>query len=351
MKTTRRQFIKSGVVLTLSGLSIPLFSQETEDKEIAEMRKKISMSAKIDKDFEPPYLKLHRSGELKKRAQKLWDRMSDCNLCPRECGANRLKGDKGFCQSTVTLKIASFNAHFGEEKPLVGRGGSGTIFLSNCNLRCSFCQNWEINHEGWGSVRSIDSFAGMMIKLQRRGCHNINFVTPTHYSAHILKAVDAAADMGLRLPLVFNTSGWEKVDVLKKLDGVVDIYLPDFKYGDSKMASKYSSGADDYTELTQKAHLEMHRQVGVAKPGKDGIMYRGLMIRHLVMPNRISGSKEVVEWIAKNLPKDTFINIMSQYRPMHKAFDFPKIARGLTRKEYKEVLRWAKEAGLANVHT
>jgi putative pyruvate formate lyase activating enzyme len=351
MKISRRQFIKSGIYVSLSGLAAPLLFGEEIDIEIAAMRRKIAELAKIDADFEPPYLKLHRSGELKRRADELWAVMEDCKLCPRECGANRLKGEKGFCQSTANLIIASYNPHYGEERPLVGSGGSGTVFFSNCNLRCMFCLNWGINHEGRGTARSIESLAGMMIKLQKRGCHNINFVTPTHYSPHILKAVDTAADMGLRLPLVYNTSGWEKLDILKKLDGVVDIYLPDFKYGSSKMAAKYSSGADDYTEITKKAHLEMHRQVGAARPARDGIMYRGLMIRHLVMPNRVSGSKEVVEWIAKNLPKDTFINIMSQYRPMYKAFDYPKIARRITRKEYKEVLRRAKEVGLTNVHT
>jgi putative pyruvate formate lyase activating enzyme len=191
--------------------------------------------------------------------------------------------------------------------------------------------------------------ADMMLHLQEIGCHNINVVTPTHYSPHIVLALDIAAGKGLRLPLVYNTCGWERLEILRKLDGVVDIYLPDFKYSDGEMASKYSSGADAYPELTKTALLEMHRQVGVAKPADDGLMYRGLMIRHLVMPNGVSGTKEVIDWIAENLPKNTYFNIMSQYRPMHKAFEYPEISRRLTRREYTEVVEYARQAGLTNL--
>jgi putative pyruvate formate lyase activating enzyme len=265
------------------------------------------------------------------------------------CGVNRLKGEKGFCQANSQLEIASYQAHFGEEDPLVGTGGSGTIFLSNCSLRCVFCINWEISQGGEGIPQSIEDFANMMLSLQKRGCHNINFVTPTHYSPHIILAVDKAASKGLRLPLVYNTCGWERVEILRILDGIIDIYLPDFKYSDSKMANKYSSGADTYPEVTKNALLEMHRQVGVAKPAKDGLMYRGLMIRHLVMPNRVGGTYEIINWISENLPKDTYINLMSQYRPMYKASNYPEISRKITRKEYNEVINWAKEAGLTNL--
>jgi putative pyruvate formate lyase activating enzyme len=352
--TTRRDFIKSGVYWTVSGAGALLFPSflwtEEEDQKKKQKILKIQKSAQIDPNFEPPYLKLHRSGELKKRAKELWDMMAECRLCPRECGARRLKGDEGFCHASSKLEISSFHPHYGEETPLVGTGASGTIFLTNCNLRCAYCINWEINHKGIGQVESINSFAKMMIKLQKRGCHNINIVTPTHYSPHILLALDTAASQGLRVPLVYNTSGWERLEVLKKLDGIVDIYLPDFKYADSKMADKYSSGADTYPEVTKKALSEMQRQTGTAKAAKDSLMYRGLMIRHLVLPNRVSGSKQILEWIAKNLPKDTFLNIMSQYTPVYKAFDYPKIARRITRGEYSETLKWAKEAGLTNVH-
>ena len=310
---------------------------------------KTKASAKINPDFKAAYLTLYESGELKRRGEELWKIMESCRLCPRECGANRLKGEKGFCGATSRLEISAYHPHFGEERPLVGEGGSGTIFLTHCGLRCVFCINWEISQGGQGTVTSLDGFAEMMLALQRRGCHNINVVTPTHYSPHIVLALDMAAKKGLRLPLVYNTCGWERPDILKLLDGVVDIYLPDFKYWDGRMAAKYSSDADTYPEITRAALLEMHRQVGVARPAEDGLMYRGLMIRHLVMPNRIGGTKEIVNWIAGNLPKDTYVNIMSQYRPMHKAFDYPEISRRLKRQEYEEAVRWAKEAGLTNL--
>jgi putative pyruvate formate lyase activating enzyme len=265
------------------------------------------------------------------------------------CGVNKLKGEKGFCQADSNLEISSAHPHFGEEKPLVGRGGSGTIFLTNCSLRCVFCINWEISQGGQGRRRSLDEFANMMLALQKMGCPNINFVTPTHYSPHILLAVDKAAAKGLRIPLVYNTCGWERVEILKILDGIIDIYLPDFKYSDGEMAVKYSSGARTYPEMTQKALLEMHRQVGIAKPAGNGLMQRGLMIRHLVMPNNVSGTKEVIDWIATNLPKDTYVNLMSQYSPMYKAVDYPEISRKITREEYSDAVNHAKAAGLTNL--
>ncbi|KPJ63879.1 MAG: radical SAM protein [Syntrophobacter sp. DG_60] len=303
----------------------------------------------MDPDFEPTYLRLHRSGELKKRGGELWNMMQSCELCPRKCGINRLDGNEGFCEASSQLEISSHHPHFGEEKPLVGKGGSGTIFFTNCGLRCVFCINWEISQGGIGRPRSIEDMAEMMLNLQKMGCHNINLVTPTHYSPHIVLAVDMAVGKGLRLPLVYNTCGWERLEILKKLDGIIDIYLPDLKYSDGKMAAKYSSEAETYPEVTKAALLEMHRQVGVAKPASDGLMYRGLMIRHLVMPNGVSGARKVIEWIAENLPKDTYLNIMSQYRPMYKAFEYPEISRRITRQEYHEALRWAKEAGLTNL--
>jgi len=274
--------------------------------------------------------------------------MESCRLCPRECGANR-HGQEGFCAATSQLEVSSHHPHLGEESHLVGRGGSGTIFFTNCSLRCVFCINWEISQGGKGQARSIEDLAEMMLDLQRRGCHNINVVTPTHYSPHILLAVDIAAGQGLRLPVVYNTCGWERPEILRLLDGVVDIYLPDFKYADGAMAAKYSSGAEDYPEVAKVALLEMHRQVGVARPAADGLMYRGLMIRHLVMPNGVGGTQRVIEWIGEHLPKDTYVNIMSQYTPTYKAFQFPKISRRITREEYAEALRWAEEAGLTSV--
>ena len=299
--------------------------------------------------FEPGYVALHRSGELRKRATQLWEQMRSCTLCPRVCGVNRIDGEKGFCRADARLKIASFNPHFGEERPLVGRGGSGTIFFSNCSLRCVFCINWEVSQGGEGRPYSIDDLAAMMLTLQRRGCHNINVVTPTHYSAHILMALDKAAAQGLRLPLVYNTCGWEQGEVMALLDGIVDIYLPDFKFACEDDARTYLRGAGAYPKVTANAFLEMHRQVGVARPAPDGLIYRGLMIRHLVMPNRVGDSKGVLEWIGANLPKDSYINIMSQYTPYFEAKDHPDIARRITAREYTEVVEWARAAGLTNL--
>jgi putative pyruvate formate lyase activating enzyme len=276
--------------------------------------------------------------------------MESCRLCPRECGVNRLKGARGFCRAPgADLVVSAFHAHFGEERPLVGTGGSGTIFLTHCNLRCLFCQNWQISHQGAGSKTSINGLAGMMIRLQEEGCHNINFVTPTHYSPHILKSLDIAAGKGLRIPVVYNTSGWERIETLRILDGIVDIYLPDFKYWDSGMSEKYSAKAASYPEITRQAILEMHRQVGTAKPEKDGIMQRGLMIRHLVMPNDVSGSEKVMDWIAQKLPKDTYVNIMAQYSPAFRAYDYLEISRRISDEEYRKVVKKAEEIGLVNL--
>jgi putative pyruvate formate lyase activating enzyme len=340
---SRRSFIGSISSLAVASLSSPAGLLLTG------CNRKTKASVQSDPTFEPGYLELHRTGELKRRGDELWQIMRSCALCPRECGAARLDGEAGFCRGTSQLSIASFHPHVGEERSLVGQGGSGTVFFSNCNLRCVFCINWEISQGGEGEPRGVEELAEMMLRLRDMGCHNINIVTPTHYSPHVVLALDRAAAKGLRLPLVYNTCGWERLDILRMLDGVVDIYLPDFKYSESAMASKYSSGADTYPEITKEGLLEMHRQVGVAQPAEDGLMYRGLMIRHLVMPNGVSGSKGVVAWIAENLPKDTYVNIMAQYRPMYKVFDYPEISRGLTRGEYAEVVEYARQAGLTNL--
>lgn len=232
---------------------------------------------------------------------------------------------------------------------MVGVGGSGTIFLSHCNLGCVYCQNWDLSHKGAGTDCSIADLADMMLALQAGGCSNINVVTPTHYSPHILMALDQAAAMGLRLPLVWNTCGWEQSDVLELLDGAVDIYLADFKYMDAGKASELSDGAASYSEITRSALLEMNRQVGVAKPEKNGLIYRGLMIRHLVLPGNVSGSLEAMEWIATNLPSATFVNIMIQYRPAYRAHLYPEIDSYVSREEYAAVVTKARESGLTNL--
>ena len=346
-KITRRCFLENTVKLCSSaGLSSIFFDCD----KAAAFNFDLKKSGRTDISFEPAYLKLQKTGELSKRAEQLWAAMESCQLCPRECGVNRLKGESGFCRTPgATLVVSAAQPHFGEERGLVGKGGSGTIFLTHCNLRCVFCQNWQIAHLGRGHEESISDLAAMMLMLQKIGCHNINLVTPTHYSAHILKALDIAATKGLRLPIVYNTSGWELVEIVRVLDGIVDIYLPDFKYWDSDMSAKYSSDAGSYPEITGKAILEMHRQVGVAKPAKDGIMERGLMIRHLVMPNNTGGSENVMEWIAENLPKDTYVNIMAQYTPTYKAYDFPELSRRITQEEYERVVKKAKNLGLTNL--
>lgn len=359
---SRRQFLQSSlyavVAGSFAGLS-PLFAggkREGQQGQASEMREAPAMKphaaereANVDPDFLPAYRKLHRTGELKKRGEKLWSMMERCMLCPRQCGVNRLNGQEGFCRASSQLEVSAYHPHFGEERPLVGSGGSGAVFLTNCGLRCVFCINGEISQEGSGASRSIGDLAGIMLRLQERGCHNINVVTPTHYAPHIVLALDAAADQGLRLPLVYNTCGWERLEVLRLLDGVVDIYLPDFKYAEPEMAAAYSSGAATYPEITKAALLEMHRQVGVARPARDGLMYRGLMVRHLVMPNGVSGTEKVVAWIAEHLPKDTYLNIMSQYTPAYKASRYPAISRRITRKEYQEAVQWAQDAGLTNL--
>jgi putative pyruvate formate lyase activating enzyme len=360
-KQSRRHFIKSFFGLASGAVSGPFSSlvkgihpaQETLLSNVivqnSQRQVKTQKTETIQFDFEPRYMKLHRHGKLRIRGEELWQAMQACQLCPRQCGVNRLAGEEGFCQASSKLEIASFHPHFGEEKPLVGNGGSGTIFFSNCSLRCVFCINWEISQGGRGKTRSIAQLADMMLHLQEIGCHNINVVTPTHYSPHIILALDEAAARGLKLPLVYNTCGWERFEILQRLDGIVDVYLPDFKYADADMADKYSSAADTYPETTRTALLEMHRQVGIAKPAADGLIYRGLMIRHLIMPNQVGGTKKVIEWIATHLPKDTYVNIMSQYRPMFRAFDYPEISRRITREEYETAVGWAKESGLTNL--
>ncbi len=275
--------------------------------------------------------------------------MEECRLCPRECGARRLEGEEGECEAGRDVEIASYHAHFGEESPLVGTGGSGTIFFHHCSLRCVFCQNWDISQGSYGQGRSIQELARMMLQLQTMGCHNINVVTPTQYSPHIVLALDRAAAEGLRIPLVYNTSGWERLEILRILEGIVDIYLADFKYARPGASAKYSPGADTYPEVARKAIVEMQRQVGAAHPGPRRLMERGLMIRLLVMPNGVGGTQEALQWIARELPRDTYVNLMSQYAPAFKAFEYSEISRRITREEFRDAVTWARDAGLTNL--
>jgi len=311
----------------------------------------ISLYAKRERGnrWQPAYEKLENEGQFAVRVEDAYGIMEDCHLCPRGCGVNRLNGEKGFCRAPEKLMIYSTHPHLGEEISLVGNHGSGTIFFSNCNLRCIFCQNWPIAHEGRGREVTHVEVADMMLKLQKMGCHNINLVTPTHVMPGILKATRIALKKGLRIPLVYNTSGYERFEIVRLLDGIVDIYLPDMKYMNENKAAKYSSGASDYPEVAKKAVKEMNRQVGVHRTDKRGIALRGLMIRHLLMPNRVAGSEKFVKWVAGNLPKSTYVNIMPQYHVEYKAFDHPEIARGITVEEFLEAMNWAEKYGLTNL--
>jgi len=296
-------------------------------------------------EFEPSYLKLDKSGELDGRIERLYKVLEACELCPRRCRANRLEGKRGRCASGKELFVSSFFAHFGEEPELVGRHGSGTIFLTNCNLLCLYCQNYDISHLGYGEEVSTDEAANMMLKLQGQGCHNINLVTPTHFAPQIVKATQTAARRGLKLPLVWNCGGYENAEIIKMLDGIVDIYMPDIKYSESEPAKKYSD-ASDYFERCKEAVREMHRQVGDLKVDAAGIAYRGLLIRHLVLPNGLAGSEKVLEFIAKELSEECYVNIMDQYRPCGKAYEYPELSRGITSAEYSQVVNFAAKLGL-----
>jgi len=303
-----------------------------------------------DEQWRPAYALLEAEGKLAERVEQAYSIMESCRLCPRRCGVNRRAGQRGFCRAPEKAVVFSREPHFGEELPLVGRGGSGTIFFSNCNLRCVFCQNWPIAHEGRGGEVSDEELAQMMLDLQHRGCHNINLVTPTHVVPNILAAVRIAQAKGLHLPLCYNTSGYELTEMVRLLDGIVDIYLPDVKFMDGLEAERYNlAAAADYPQMAKESTIEMHRQVGDLITDERGIALRGLMVRHLVMPNRVAGTREFVHWVAVNLSTKTYVNIMSQYRVEFMAFEYPLIARAITSEEFVEAMEWAKEAGLANL--
>jgi len=258
---------------------------------------------------------------------------------------NRLKGETGFCKSGAEVIVSSFNPHFGEEPPISGYKGSGTIFFTNCNLRCLFCQNYPISHLGNGNQVSKNELSKMMLILQKKGCHNINFVTPTHFVPQILSALYLAIEENLYIPLVYNCGGYESVQTLRLLEGIIDIYMPDIKYGGKIEGKKYSS-ASDYFEIAKKAVKEMYRQVGNLKLNKEGIAQRGLLIRHLVLPNKLAGTRNVFSFLAKEISPNTYVSIMSQYFPAYKAQEFEELNRRITPKEYKEALDTAKELDL-----
>jgi len=279
--------------------------------------------------------------------RQAYARLRSCDLCPHECGVNRMAGETGFCRAGLKPRIASANVHNGEEPPISGSRGSGTIFLSHCTLRCRFCQNFPISQLGNGEDITTAGLADRMLKLQAQRVHNINFVTPGHYLPQILAALLLAIPRGFRLPLVWNTSGYEKSEVLRLLDGIVDIYLPDMKYADEESAVKYSS-APGYRDINRAAILEMFRQVGHLELDNEGIAVKGLIIRHLVLPERAAGSRETLAWIAENLGTETHVALMNQYFPAYEASEIPGLGRRITDEEYAEAVDALEEFGLEN---
>lgn len=291
--------------------------------------------------FTPSYINLFEKGELNKRVELLQEFIKECQLCPRQCHVNRLNGEVGYCGAGSDLMVSSAFPHFGEEPPLVGFNGSGTIFLTHCNLRCIFCQNYDISHLGRGERITLSDMARAMVKLQEMGCHNINFVTPTHYASQIVASLPKAMEWGLRLPIVYNCSGYESIEVIRLLEGVVDIYMPDVKFMDEKYSKRYSN-APDYPEVIKKVLKEMHRQVGDLTTNSKGVAERGLLIRHLVMPGGVASSEAVLKFIAEEISVHSYVNIMNQYRPEYRANEYSEISHPITHQEYLGAIQLAK---------
>ncbi|MBU2547793.1 MAG: radical SAM protein [Proteobacteria bacterium] len=294
---------------------------------------------------QPSYIRLFHEGVLEERAEAARKMLESCRVCPRECGVDRTAGETGHCRTGARAWVSSFNAHFGEEDPLVGRHGSGTIFFTHCNLLCLFCQNYDISHMGEGQEVRPEVLAALMMELARAGCHNINFVTPTHVVPQILEALPLAVQAGLRLPLVYNSGGYDSVETLKLLDGVFDIYMPDFKFWDEEAGRRYCQ-VPDYPERARAAVLEMHRQVGDLTMDAEGVAVRGLLVRHLVMPDGRAGTRDVARFLARDVSPETYVNVMGQYRPCGRAREFPELARPLTSAELREAEAVAREEGL-----
>lgn len=295
--------------------------------------------------YQASYTKLLESGGFARRVQKAYETLSCCDLCGHGCRINRTTGHTGVCRADTSVRISSFGPHFGEEDVLVGRNGSGTIFFSGCNLHCVFCQNWDISQNGEGEIVSVEALAGIMVRLQEKGCHNINLVTPTPYLPQILDSLQIASARGLDLPLVYNCGGYESLSALKLLDGIVDIYMPDVKFADDETGRRLS-GAKNYFAAVKTTLTEMHRQVGDLQLDERGIAYRGLMVRHLVLPGNLAGTERVADFIAREISPDTYINIMDQYYPAFRAKEFPPLHRRLTSEEYEAAAHAARTAGL-----
>ena len=300
------------------------------------------------RSFEPAYLALHRSGELQKRVAAGLKELEDCCACPRNCHVNRLEDQARVCGTGRCAIVSSAFPHFGEENCLRGWNGSGTIFFSHCNLRCVFCQNWDISQRRNGRKYTAEEIADLMFLLQRRGCHNINFVTPEHVVPQVIEAVAAAVPRGLNLALVYNTSAYDSVESLRLLDGIVDIYMPDFKFWDREMSRLYMK-APDYPEAARRVIREMHRQVGPLKFDERGLARRGVLLRHLIMPGGIAGSREIFQWVAADVSADTYVNIMDQYNPAGRVGTderYETINRRIHPHELEAAVRAARDAGL-----
>ncbi len=298
-------------------------------------------------EFEPAYLALYRSGELARRVKEAVGLLASCEVCPRNCRVNRLADEVKICRIGRYARVASAFPHFGEEDVLRGWRGSGTIFFSGCNLRCVFCQNWDISQYPVGLEMKPEDLAAVMLRLQQLGCHNINWVTPEHVVPQILEGLLIAVERGLRLPIVYNTSAYDSMHSLRLLDGIVDIYMPDFKFWTRERARRYLK-APDYPEVARKTIKEMHRQVGVLKMNEQGLARRGVLLRHLVMPGMLDETRAILKWVAEELSRDTYVNIMAQYRPEYQVSEekYPEINRPLRVDEYREALRIAEEVGL-----
>jgi putative pyruvate formate lyase activating enzyme len=296
----------------------------------------------------PSYIQAHESGELSRKSRLARQKLDNCTLCPRECGVNRLIGETGVCKTGQQAVVSSYSAHFGEEAPLVGNGGSGTIFFTHCSLGCRFCQNYEISNVGVGHEHTSRQLAAVMLHLQEIGCHNINFVTPSHVVPQIIAALETAVPLGLRLPLVYNSSGYDAADTIELLNGIVDIYMPDFKFWDAAVSKKLCN-APDYAEKTKIAVKAMHRQVGDLVLDERGIAQKGLLVRHLVMPGELAGSGKIMQFLAREISKNTYINIMPQYHPCGEAHQIPEISSAITAKAYTSAVAAARQAGLTRL--
>jgi putative pyruvate formate lyase activating enzyme len=300
-------------------------------------------------DCYPSYRKLLSSSGFDNLLARADLKLSRCDLCPRRCGVDRTAGELGFCRGGLLPRVASYGPHYGEESPLVGRHGSGTIFLAGCNLGCCFCQNYEISHLVEGREVGVEDLSEMMTELEASGCHNINVVTPTHFVPQIIRAVMTAAVRGLSVPIVYNCGGYENVETLRLLENVVDIYMPDLKFLSAASSERYC-GAPDYPSVAKQAIGEMHRQVGDLIV-KNGLAKRGLLVRHLVMPGQLDDSRRIFEFLATEISLETFVNVMDQYRPCFNAGRFPEIATRLDRGDFASALEAAREAGLKRVYS